>query len=311
MQRIVEASKKNIQIAADIIRKGGIVAFPTETVYGLGADAFNPDAVIRIFKIKQRPEFFPLIVHISERADTQKLYKEVSPQAVSLMDKFWPGPLTIVLEKKERVPDIVTSGNNTVGVRMPSNKAGFDFIRCCGTPIAAPSANRSGSISPTDARTVFEQLGDSVDLILDAGSTEVGIESTVISLLEKPVILRPGCVPKEDIEKVIGKVNVIREEPRPFRTVTPFEFLKSSVIIPDNNNLGFLAFAEPKNLKKRFKAIEVLSAGGDLWEAGKNLFEKLHKLDKMNLDKVYMEELPEEGMGLAIMQKLRKLAVRD
>ena len=193
--------------ATAIIKGGGIVAFPTETVYGLGADAFNPLAVARIFEAKNRPLFDPLIVHIADLSQMEALASRVDKRAGRLAGRFWPGPLTLIMPRSERVPDIVTAGLDTVAVRMPDHLIALELIRSSGTPIAAPSANRFGYISPTKAAHVLDQLGERVDMIIDGGDCSVGVESTIIKLDEgRNVILRPGGLPVEEIEAVIGPV---------------------------------------------------------------------------------------------------------
>jgi L-threonylcarbamoyladenylate synthase len=192
-----------INIAAKYIREGKLVAFPTETVYGLGADALNPLAVARIFELKERPSFDPLIVHVADKKDMEKLTTAADERVYCLIERFWPGPLTLVLPKCDVVPDIVTSGLSTVGIRMPDNEIALELIRKSGCPIAAPSANKFGRISPTSAGHVRKQL-PGVDYILDGGSTNVGIESTIIVLTEKGFhILRSGTVTREELEQLM------------------------------------------------------------------------------------------------------------
>jgi L-threonylcarbamoyladenylate synthase len=307
-----------IRQAAQIIGKGGIVAFPTETVYGLGADAFNPLAVARIFEVKRRPYFDPLIVHIAHPADVKKLVKEIPLKAKKLVGKFWPGPLTVVLLKEEDIPDIVTAGLPTVAIRMPDHRMALSLIKESKCPIAAPSANAFGYLSPTTAEHVRDQLGDQVDLILDGGPCPVGVESTIISFLEgKSRLLRPGGVPLEEIESVIGKVetNSIEEErpsapgmlPRHYAPRTPIilEWSEKELDFYKNKNVGLLAFQEIKN-NLRFHSIEVLSKKGDLREAAANLFAAIRRLDAMNLDFILARPVPETGLGRAIMDRLRR-----
>jgi L-threonylcarbamoyladenylate synthase len=191
--------------AAAIIRSGGLVAFPTETVYGLGANALDPVAIARIYQAKERPATSPLIVHVSDIAMAQSIAAEWPPLADLLARRFWPGPLTIVLLKTAAVPDNVTAGLPSVGIRIPSNHLALELIRCAQTPIAAPSANRFMQISPTTAAHVRDSLGDRVDMILDGGPTIVGIESTVVSLVrDKPTVLRPGMISIRDLEQATG-----------------------------------------------------------------------------------------------------------
>jgi L-threonylcarbamoyladenylate synthase len=197
-----------VQKAADVIRRGGLVAFPTETVYGLGADAFNLQAVARVFEAKQRPSFDPLIVHLPSMEGLPGVARLQDPRVLKLAARFWPGPLTLVLPKLSKVPDLVTAGLDTVGVRIPKHKAALEFLKACGTPVAAPSANLYGRVSPTTARHVAEQLGDKADIILDGGPCAVGLESTIVSLAKGPArLLRPGAVTLEDLQQILGEVD--------------------------------------------------------------------------------------------------------
>jgi L-threonylcarbamoyladenylate synthase len=309
---------ETIQQAAVIIRRGGIVAFPTETVYGLGADAFHPLAVARVFEVKRRPHFDPLIVHVANPRDMKKLAKEIPTNAKRLTEKFWPGPLTVVLLKEEKIPDIVTAGLATVAIRMPNHPMALSLIKESRCPIAAPSANPFGYLSPTTAEHVREQLGDQVDLILDGGPCPVGVESTIISFLgESPRLLRAGGVSLEEIESIIGKVEVteIREDrpsapgmlPRHYAPQTPImlNWHEKDLGLHKNKKIGLLAFQEPKgNLK--FHSIEFLSKKGDMREAAANLFAAIRRLDALNLDLILAEPVPEVGLGRAIMDRLRR-----
>jgi L-threonylcarbamoyladenylate synthase len=194
--------RKIIERAAKIIKKGGLVAFPTETVYGLGANALNKKAVKKIFEVKKRPLDNPIIVHIADFKNLKKLAKRIPKEAEILAKKFWPGPLTFVLFKKKIVPNEVTGGQNTVAIRMPKNKIALELIKKSGVPIAAPSANLAGRPSPTEAKHVFEDFGEKIDLILDGGKTKIGVESTVLDLTKKsPEILRPGGASFEELKK--------------------------------------------------------------------------------------------------------------
>jgi len=310
--------KEIIHQAAEIIKGGGIVAFPTETVYGLGADAFNPLAVARIFEVKRRPYFDPLIVHVAYPADVKKLVKEIPSNAKKLTESFWPGPLTVVLLKNENIPDIVTAGLPTVAIRMPNHPMALSLIKESKCPIAAPSANPFGYLSPTTAEHVQEQLGDQVDLILDGGPCPVGVESTIVSFLEeRPRSLRPGGVSLEEIESVIGKVEINPNElekpsapgmlPRHYAPRTPIvlDWDEKNLDIYKNKKIGLLAFQGPRNHLK-FKSVEVLSKKGDLREAAANLFAAIRRLDALNLDLILAESIPEIGLGRAIMDRLRR-----
>ena len=304
--------------AAEIIKRGGIVAFPTETVYGLGADAFNPLAVARIFEVKRRPYFDPLIVHVASPADVKKLVKEIPSNVKEIIKRFWPGPLTVVLLKKEDIPDIVTAGLSTVAIRMPSHPMALSLIEESQCPIAAPSANPFGYLSPTTAEHVRDQLGDQVDLILDGGPCPIGVESTIISFLEeRPRLLRPGGVSLEEIESIIGKVEISPiEDDRPSapgmlpkhyapRTPIVLNWNDKNLKIDKNKKIGLLAFQETKNHLK-FHSVEVLSKKGDIHEAAANLFAAIRRLDELNLDLILAETIPEVGLGRAIMDRLRR-----
>lgn len=304
--------------AAEIIKRGGLVAFPTETVYGLGADAFNPIAVARVFEVKRRPYFDPLIVHIANIKDLDRLVTALPSKAKTLIDKFWPGPLTLVLFKKEEVPDIVTSGLPTVAVRMPKHPMSLELIRLSETPIVGPSANPFGYLSPTRAEDVREQLADQVDFILDGGPCEVGVESTIISFTEEtPKLLRAGGIPIEEIEALIGKVDTNSYEkerplapgmlPRHYAPKTPIflEWSREDQKRFKGKKIGLLAFKAPKG-SPNFSHIEVLSENGDLREAAANLFSAMRRLDRLGLDLIFAESVPEVGLGRAIMDRLRK-----
>jgi len=306
-----------IRQAAEIIRQGGIVAFPTETVYGLGADAHNPLAVARVFEVKRRPFFDPLIVHIASPAHLKKLVKDIPSSARKLTEKLWPGPLTVVLFKEEHIPDIVTAGLPTVALRMPSHPMALSLIKESKCPLAAPSANPFGYLSPTTAEHVRGQLADQVDLILDGGPCPVGVESTIVSFSEnKPRLLRPGGVSLEEIESIIGKVEIspIRDRlvapgmlPRHYAPRTPIvlDWDEKHLDSYKGKKIGFLAFREPENFLQ-FQHIEVLSKKGDFREAAANLFSAIRRLDALDLDLILAEAVPEAGLGRAIMDRLRR-----
>lgn len=321
-ERIYPASKENIRRAASIIRNGGLVSFPTETVYGLGADAFNPLAVARIFEVKNRPSFDPLIVHVHTPEQLDHLAREVDPLARKLIDAFWPGPLTLVFKKSDAVPDIVTAGLPTVAIRMPSHEAARELIAESGSPVAAPSANPFGYLSPTTAAHVASQLGEGVEMILDGGACAVGLESTILRIDEKgPVLLRPGGLPVEEVERVAGRVLPAREElarpDAPGQLESHYAPRTRLVIIDDMarlvpvKNSGLLSFAaSPPAVSSRFRMVEVLSLQGDLREAAARFFQCLHRLDGAGLDVIYAQAVPEKGLGRAIMNRLRKSSGR-
>ncbi len=311
-----------IRQAAEIIRQGGIVAFPTETVYGLGADAYNPLAVARIFEVKRRPYFDPLIVHIEHPAHLRKLVKKIPSNARKLTEELWPGPLTVVLLKEEKIPDIVTAGLPSIAVRMPDHPIALSLIKESKCPIAAPSANPFGYLSPTRAEHVREQLGNQVDLILNGGPCTVGVESTIVSFLEdEPRLLRPGGVSLEEIELIIGKVEVSSTKanpsvpgmfPRHYAPRTPIvlNWDEKHLDSYKDKRTGFLAFQEPAHFPK-FQHIEVLSKKGDFREAAANLFSAIRRLDALDLDLILAETVPETGLGRAIMDRLRRATSKE
>lgn len=304
--------------AAAILRNGGTVAFPTETVYGLGASALDPSAVVRIFEIKQRPRFDPLIVHVSSVAEGREVVREWPDAAGELARRFWPGPLTLVLPKADAIPDIVTSGLPTVAVRMPAHPLALALIAKAGVPVAAPSANRFGSLSPTTSEHVRAQLGEAVDLVLDGGPCRVGIESTVVALDgSEPVLLRAGGTPIEEIERVVGSVQRPGTDPdrpaspgqlaRHYASRTPLIVCEDPGDQPVLPRTGLLTLRRPRTAG-RFDAVEVLSASGDLREAAANLFAALYRLDALGLDRIVAVEVPDVGLGVAINDRLRRAA---
>ncbi len=317
MARVLSPDAKGIKEAAEIIRAEGLVAFPTETVYGLGANALSALAVAKIFAAKGRPQFDPVIVHVADPQDAEKLWLEVPKLARRLIEKFWPGPLTLVLPKREVVPDIVTAGLPTVAVRMPSHPVAVELIRAAGVPIAAPSANRFGRLSPTHHEAVLEQLGEAIDAVIAAGPTPVGIESTVVSLAEDPPrVLRPGGTPIEAlrehipnlrVEPIVGPSASPGTLPRHYRPATPLFLLAPGQPRGgepfERGRCGFLAFQRPW---EGFAQVEVLSERGDLVEAAARFFAALRKLDRANLLAIVAEPVPEVGLGVAIMDRLRR-----
>lgn len=242
-------------LGAELIRNGDLVAFPTETVYGLGANGWDGEAVNRIFEAKGRPNDNPLILHISKKSDVKDLWAHVPKQAFTLMDTFWPGPLTMIFNKAERVPYEVTAGLETVAVRMPSNKTARLLIQKAGVPIAAPSANRSGKPSPTTAQHVLDDMDGRIPLILDGGPCRYGVESTVLSLIGEPTILRPGAVTREMLETVIGPVRLAPSILNPLKEgeVASSPGMKYKHYAPDAE--VYVVEGEPKAAAKRIRAL--------------------------------------------------------
>jgi len=305
-----------IKEGAKAIRRGGIVVFPTETVYGLGADALNPEAVQRIFEIKKRPLHDPLIIHISEQQQLSLLVDRLPEKVQQLIDIFWPGPLTLVLPKSVKVPDIVTAGNQTVAVRMPSNPWAKELICLAGTPIAAPSANLFGRTSPTTAWHVEEQLRGSYDVIIDAGACRVGIESTVVSLVDDVcVILRQGGISREKIEQLMGPVQDYREGSRArkespgllshhYAPVTPLQIVENVRDYSCQSDIGTILFKASTD--SFCGPTEVLSKDGNLMEVAVNLYAAIQRLDSMGLKMIVVERVPNVGIGRAINDRLEK-----
>ena len=303
----------NIDIAAKYIQEGKLVAFPTETVYGLGANVFNQLAVAKIFEIKDRPSFDPLIVHIADWQQLEKLVLNSDKRVYKLAEKFWPGPLTIVLPKSNIVPDIVTSGLTTVGIRMPDNEIALELIRKSDCPIAAPSANKFGRISPTTAAHVKNQLPD-VDYILDGGKTTVGIESTIIQLTDVGFqILRNGVITQEELQALIPYDNKPVSE-----KISAPGMLKShysprkKLLIADNSSLatdkskaGLISFTG--ELETGYRKVIRVSSRKDMKDYAVNMFEAMHTLeDDSDIEIIIAEPVSETGIGKAIMDRLRK-----
>lgn len=321
----------DVERAAEIIRAGGLVGMPTETVYGLAANAFDPRAVARIFEAKQRPFFDPLIVHIAHLSWITRVASDFPPLAQRLAERFWPGPLTLVLPRCDAVPDLVTSGLSTVGIRMPRHPLALELLLKADLPIAAPSANLFGRISPTTAQHVVEQLGHRIDYILDGGPSEVGLESTVLRIAPHPCLLRPGGVSLEDLEATIGHVDVLQPTDHPTDEVTDSAqaspgmlpqhyaprtplFLESALsdaphILRPSSRLGGLGL---DRLPEQFDyaAREILSAEGDLEIAAAGFFAALRRLDELGLDAIIAREFPDIGLGRALNDRLRRAAFR-
>lgn len=317
----------NIDSAAKCLKDGGTVVFPTETVYGLGADAFNIDAIDKIYKAKGRPSDNPLIVHISDRGDVNKLARYVSEKAELLMDKFWPGPLTVILKKKPEVPSKVTGGLDTVAVRFPSNKTAVELIKKSGVLVAAPSANLSGSPSPTKCEDVISDLNGRVDYIIDDTGCEIGLESTVVDAsTEDIVILRPGAITLEMIKEYIPDVRLdsglIDENEVPkcpglkYKHYSP----KAKVVVvqgnsnnikkyiagklTDDNKIGVLTY-KGTSYNDAFITID---AGDTMTDYAHNLFSALRSFDRFGAQIIYAEFSVEEGIGVAVRNRLYKAA---
>jgi len=330
-------SKKVLQEAATILKSGGLVAFPTETVYGLGADAFNKEATLKIFMAKKRPPDNPVIVHVSSMEMLRSVSPSVPRRVEKLIGELWPGPLTIVVPRSPRVPSTVSAGLETVAVRMPAHNVALGLIECLGSPVAAPSANLSGRPSPTNAEDVYEDLNGEIDMIIDAGETFIGVESTVIEVTEsKAVILRPGPIPVEILRKYLGDVEVhpsiisggfegVPASPgMKYRHYAP----KADMIIVEGDyekvalriveiveeclekglKVGCMVSEETAKKLPEQVTVEVLAPRARLDLVARRIYSALRNLDRMNPSIIIAEGFPEEGIGMAIQNRLRKAA---
>jgi L-threonylcarbamoyladenylate synthase len=320
---VLAADQLSIARAVDCLREGKAVALPTETVYGLGADALNPEAVASIFAVKERPRFDPLIVHLPapDWLDRIALIPEADqPLVGKLIERFWPGPFTLVLPRQAIVPDIVTAGLETVAVRMSSHPVFAQVVRSFGGPVAAPSANRFGRISATTAQHVMEELHGRIPLIIDGGPTRFGLESTIVSVKNGTVfILRRGPITTEEL-KVIALVETITDSnvisapgqlPSHYAPRTPLQLIPESVSFTPapRQRVGLLAWGRGEPSAK-FAAVRILSVSQDLNEAAAHLFRFLRELDALELDLIVAEQVPEEGLGAAIMDRLQRAAAK-
>ncbi len=329
-----EKIKAKIKVASKALKEGGLVAFPTETVYGLGANALNARAIQKIFEAKGRPSDNPLIVHISKKEDLLKLVKEVPQIAEKLMQKFWPGPLTLIFEKSDIVPDIVTGGLNTVAIRMPNSAIALALIEQASVPIAAPSSNLSGKPSPTLAAHVVHDLDGRVDVIVDGGETNIGLESTVLNLTSTPLeLLRPGAIGIEALETIAGKIVVppsntgekseqiaVKSPGMKYRHYAPKakvilivgkeKKIKSKIeeLLLSYKNQNKQVALMLKNNAYDYKADMLRIMGNDYNYIAKNLFAQFREFDHTNIDIIIVEGLEEKDLGLAIMNRLKKAA---
>ncbi|WP_034600630.1 L-threonylcarbamoyladenylate synthase [Clostridiisalibacter paucivorans] len=328
-----------IKIGGDILKNGGTVAFPTETVYGLGANALDEGAISKIFEAKGRPQDNPLIVHISDIEEIYPLVREVPVEARRLMDKFWPGPLTIIFEKSQKIPLKITGGLNTVAIRMPSHSIARALIKSADMPIAAPSANTSGKPSPTTAEHVIADLMGKIDMVIDGGPTGVGLESTVLDLSAGiPTILRPGGITKEDILTIFPKVNVdpaiIQKDdklipkspgqkykhyaPKAKMKIVQGDIYKVShkinqlvtEYVDKGLSVGIMATTETKD---RYKEGNIIVVGNRKCPEtiATNLFKVLRDFDMLNVDIILAEGIEENGIGMAIMNRMNKASGGD
>ncbi len=310
MQTILTESP---EVAAGFIRNGGVVAFPTETVYGLGANLFDALAIKRIFAAKLRPADNPLIAHIGDLDQLELIASEIPGSAIRLMDVFFPGPLTIVLPKTQKVPTVATAGLKTIGVRMPAHGLAQDFLKACGTPVAAPSANLSGRPSPTDWEAVMEDLAGRIDCILQGNPTDIGIESTVVDCTSPvPMVLRTGGISLEQLQEVVPETSIYKprgnEKPRSpgmkHRHYSP----RAEVILVEGVNaepgegVAFIGLQVPSGNFGELKVCESLE------EYARSVFAFFRDCDRHGIKTIYCQAVEESGIGLALMDRLKRAA---
>lgn len=328
--------KESVKKAAEIIKRGGLVAFPTETVYGLGANGLDENAVPKIYEAKGRPSDNPLILHISKLDEIEDIVKEIPKSALILAEEFWPGPLTMVFKKSERIPYRTTGGLESVAIRMPSNKIARELIKAAGVPIAAPSANSSGRPSPTKAAHVIYDLDGKIDMVIDGGEVDIGIESTIVDVTgEVPVILRPGFITEKMLSEAIGRVEIdeVVKSLSPDKDLKPkapgmkyrhyaprgkmtiykgshskvVERINEEISKLEGKKTGVLATDETKSY---YRADIIISLGSreDGESIAHNLFDALRKFDDDDVEFIYSEGFDENKLGFAIMNRLHKSA---
>jgi len=315
-------AKYSIAQAVEALKMGQAIGFPTETVYGLAADALNPKAVANIFQIKERPSFDPLIVHIHNRDEADRYATSFPLSARKLTERYWPGPLTIILPKASIIPDIVTSGLPYVALRMPAHPIALEVIRQFNGPLAAPSANRFGRISPTTAAAVRAELGDRVELILNGGPCAIGVESTIVHFgLEQPFLLRQGGIPQEEIESLIGPLAAppVAKENQPlapgmllqhYAPRTPLKIIQpeelAQIAPAQRRTSGLLTWGPGE--EQGFAIVRNLSPQGNRTEAAARLFQSMRELDAAGVESILCLLLPEIDLGRAINDRLRRAA---
>lgn len=298
---------------------GDIIALPTETVYGLAANIYLDSALEKVFKLKKRPSYNPLIVHISNAGILEQIAKNIPAKARELANVFWPGPLTLVLEKQDQIPNRITAGKSTVAVRVPNHPIALQLLKSLNFPLAAPSANPFGSLSPTSAEHVALYFKEEINFILDGGPCFCGLESTIIGFEnDKPILYRHGAISIEEIEKIIGPIKIKNKNSKnpsapgmltrhyaPKTQIQINEDISLALAQNPNKKIGVLSFKKNKKIKTEIPQ-EVLSISGDLKEASKNLYAALHSLDQMNLDLIITSFFPEKGLGKTINDRLKR-----
>jgi L-threonylcarbamoyladenylate synthase len=310
---------KDINKAKYLLQQGELVAIPTETVYGLAGNALNVSAVVKIFQVKARPHFDPLIIHIPDLNTAEKYATDIPEPAKVLATRFWPGPLTLLLKRQEVIPDLVTSGLDTVGIRCPNHELTRALLIAIDFPLAAPSANPFGYVSPTTAQHVNDQLGDQISYILDGGPCPIGIESTIIGFEgDDPILHRPGGLSSEEIESVIGKIKMhahSSSNPKAPGQLKSHYAPRKRLVLGTLEDLlqkypahcsAILSFEKNYHSPHQY----ILSPSGSLEEAAKNLFAALRLLDKMPVEIILAERVPDHGLGKAINDRLKRAAAQ-
>ncbi|MCQ2061489.1 MAG: threonylcarbamoyl-AMP synthase [Fibrobacter sp.] len=311
----------SVEEAARLLRQGEVVAIPTETVYGLAGNAFEPKALAKIFAAKERPTFDPLIVHISDISQMADIAKDIPEEAYQLAEAFWPGPLTMILPKKDCIPDLCTSGLPSVAVRFPSHPVAQAIINASGLPLAAPSANLFKHVSPTTAEHVAAQLSDRIAGIVDGGPCQVGVESSIVSLTgDVPTVLRPGAITPEMVKKVLGRVAIKESTSKPgeamqapgqcdthYRPQVPLYFgeVPANAVLPENTVR--IAFG---NYQGVIPAAVNLSVTGDMMEATAKLYAYMHDLDDPKYDLILVDPIPNQGIGMALNDRLKRASIK-
>lgn len=317
-------SSRDFKRATELLSQGELVVIPTETVYGLAADAFNPQALKKVFALKKRPYFDPLILHISDESQLNLIAQKIPPAAKKLMNAFWPGPLTLVLPAKKNIPLVARANLPTIAVRMPRHPVAKSLLKQFGKPLAAPSANRFGRISPTSSQAVRKEFGSKTPLILEGGPCQLGLESTVIHFPKnQPEILRPGSITQEQIEKILKqkvafrKKTVLKHPLAPGQLSQHYAPRKPLTILPENWRANPPQFKKTDALllfRERFHAFQgqqmILTQHGSLKAASKNLYSYLRKLDEGKSKHLYAEQAPKKNLGITINDRLQKAAHR-
>jgi len=306
--------QKELELAAHYLDQGKAIVFPTETVYGLAARIDRPEAIASIFEIKGRPEFHPLIVHIDSAESLAPWVDEIPKQAEILMKKFWPGALTLVFKKSKAVPSLVTGGQETVAIRCPAHPLAQRLLEKVGVPLAAPSANRFGELSPTRVTHAQKQLGDRVAFYLDGGPCELGLESTILSLVDGPKLLRLGSIEKEKLEEVLGEIPHQTKHQMPGGLeyhYSPRKNIYWESDAPKSKNAALITLKATAEDRKNYTEVYELSETGSLTEAAFRFFDTLHKADQSDCSHLVAKPFPKTGLGLAMQDRLDRATKRS